>query len=175
MPVGWPPSADRDLIGRDGSAIVRLGWHGRVAPTTSFHAFRRLPHIFQNSILVTLDQLIKQPQHGLNHPRMGRILPRLAECFNGIVHRRGDIMPVGYPPRATVTLSGGTVLPLFVSVGMDGSPLHHHSAPSTAFLTSFKISPPSHLTNSSNNLSTDLTTPACGAILRAFWNVSIAC
>src|SRR3989337_1445944 len=41
-------------------------------------------------------------------------------------------------------------------------------------LTSFNTPSSSHLTSSSNNLSTDLTTPACGAIFRAFLNVSIA-
>jgi hypothetical protein len=38
----------------------------------------------------------------------------------------------------------------------------------------FKIISSSHLTSSSNNLNTDLTTPACGAISRAFLNASMA-
>jgi hypothetical protein len=43
-----------------------------------------ISHILQNPLLIALDQLIEQPQHGLDHPRMWRNLPRLSEGFNGL-------------------------------------------------------------------------------------------
>jgi len=76
----------------------RTGWGSRTR--------NHLSYAFQNSIPIAFDQFIKQPQHGLDHSGMRRNLPRLAEGFNGVIHRRGDIMPLGYPPSADRDLVG---------------------------------------------------------------------
>ena len=59
-----------------------------------FLLLHRIPHLFQNSFLIALDQLIEQPQHGLDHPRMWRNLAGGTKGLNRIV-RRGD--PLGRP------------------------------------------------------------------------------
>ncbi len=81
--------------------VLRKGRDGGHSPQQlHIPSFHRSADIFQNIIPITLDQLIKQPQHGLDHPRMWRNLPRRAECLNRIV-RRGD--PLGRPYNGNPT------------------------------------------------------------------------
>lgn len=47
--------------------------------------FHCVPHILQNPIGITFHQLIEQPQHGLDHPRVWRNLSRLPKCFDGLL------------------------------------------------------------------------------------------
>ena len=54
------------------------------------HTLHRFPHILQHPLLIALDQFIEQPQHGLDYPRMGNDLPRVAlwPSFSGEVDAR---------------------------------------------------------------------------------------
>ena len=52
-----------------------------------FPALHRFPHIFQDFSPFALDQFIEQPQHGLDHSRVWRDLPRLAEGFDGFLYK----------------------------------------------------------------------------------------
>jgi hypothetical protein len=67
--------------------------HSTVGFDTAAEEHRRLlnqryiyhhSHPFQHPLLIAFDQFIEQPQHGLNHPRMWRNLPRGAEGFDGL-------------------------------------------------------------------------------------------